>query len=258
MTLHGAKYELGQAVTRTKNFARTLCRRAGFDVVRVITPPSTVAVSEDAVFAELQRQYPFPEISATIRPLNWTMDGGGRELIEDHIRENGVRCMVEIGSFLGGSALRWLDCAANLRIACVDPWPERDAWSAGDYAAENGYAEFREQLDCPAGFFQTFARNVIACKERIIPVRGGSPEALLPLFLANFTPQLIYIDAAKSFDDIAVSHALWPQAAISGDDWTWMPANDFPARRAVLRFASLHGMQVFHRKATWVLVPPVK
>lgn len=256
MTLHGAKYEFGQAATRAKNLARSLCRGAGFDIVRVKTPPRGAAASQEAVFAELQKRFPFPEISAAIRPLDWTLDAGGRELIEDHIRQNHVRSMVEIGSFLGGSALRWLACAPELRIACVDPWTEREEWSAGDYAAEKGRGDFKQQLDQPAGFFHTFLRNVSAQKERIIPVRGRSPEALLPLFLAGFAPQLIYIDAAKSFDDIAISHALWPQAAISGDDWLYLPAENFPARQAVLRFAALHGLQVFHRQSTWVLVPP--
>ncbi len=258
MTLHGAKYELGQAATRAKNLARSLCRGAGFDIVSVMSPPRAAPAPDDAVFAELQKKYPFPEISASIRPLEWSLDFGGRELIADHIRQHSVRSMVEIGSFLGGSALRWLACAPELRIVCVDPWTEREEWSAGDYAAEKGRGDFREQLDQPAGFFHTFLRNVSAQKERIIPVRGRSPEALLPLFLAGFTPQLVYIDAAKSFDDIAVSHALWPQAALSGDDWMWLPAENFPARQAVLRFAALHDMQVFFRESTWVLVPPVR
>jgi len=205
----------------------------------------------------LRKQFPFPEIDSSIRPLPWAIDSGGRELITELIRERAITRVLEIGSFLGGSAELWLQTSPALSIICVDPWPDADYWAVGDYAAQNGHFEFREQLNAPMGFYKTFLANMVNYRERLIPVRGFSPEALLPLFLAGYSPELVYIDAAKSYDDIAVSHQLWPTAVIGGDDWLWRPEENYPARQAVLRFAAEEGMEVFHRKHTWLLVPKV-
>ncbi len=153
--------------------------------------------------------------------------------------------------FLGGSAARWLQTSPDIIVICVDPW--LDGW-AGDYAAKYGNSEFQDQLNAKEGLFQTFLVNLSACSSRVIPVRDASPEALLKLFLLGVQPDLVFLDATKTIDDLLVCHQLWPSAILTGDDWSWELEGDFLAKDAVIKFASKHGFEVIHKRQSWLIV----
>jgi hypothetical protein len=230
---------------------RPLLHRLGIDLIRWVpieqySPgrrPSTPEKEGGAreLVAELHRVFPFPpESDPSLRPFLWNLDGGGRELVEE-----------QIGSFLGGSAYRWLTASPELVVVCVDPWS--DGW-AGDYASAKGRAGFQKQLNAAEGLYRTFLLNLTQFRDRVVPVRGLSPQVLPQLFVLGFVPDLVFFDSTKRLDDLPVCHRLWPEAIFTGDDWFWADQEgDLPAQRAVKAFAAAHGFTILHQSQTWVL-----
>jgi hypothetical protein len=233
----------------------------GFDIVSYSPPKHYAPLPEsqrqlplpgEGVVERLKEVFLYPRVDSSVKSFLWSIDGGGRELIEQMIVDKDVRLLLEIGSFLGGSAERWLRASPNLVVVCLDPW--LDAW-AGNYVAKHGYAELRDQLNRENGFFMTFLANLWNYRARVVPVRKKSPEGLLDLFLFDLQPDLIYIDANKASDSIRVCHQLWPSAILTGDDWNWSKeGGKAPVQEAVTKLASAHGCEILQQKETWVLI----
>jgi hypothetical protein len=91
-------------------------------------------------------------------------------------------------------------------------------------------------------------------KERLFPVRGKSPEKLYDLANMGVKLDLVYFDSNKTGDDIDVVHHLFPDAILTGDDWTWGLEQDYPIRASVRKFAHGHNFKIVSDRATWVLV----
>jgi hypothetical protein len=171
-------------------------------------------------------------------------------LIEDKIASKQVRYFLEIGSFLGGSTEHWLRASPNTTVIAVDPW--QDGW-AGTYAADHGFAEYQEQLNRKDGFFQTFLVNLKNNKDRVIPVRDRSPEILVKFYLMGLRPEIIFFDANKVVDDIAIAHRLWPDAILTGDDWNWGEEEGYPVQKMLKEFAASEGFEILQKFDTWML-----
>lgn len=219
----------------------------------------------------LARDNPWPEFGyGEIEPFFLALDGngrGGREIVIDVIREKNISLMVEIGCFLCGSTLQWLRASDELTVIGVDPWDgnwaayiermaldpvrSRNLWHLNDEQIKTIVAVLRRQ-----GNFGVAMNNVRLYKPRFYPVRRKSPEALLYLYRRGIVPELIFIDAGKSSDDLEAAFKLFPNAILSGDDWLW------PDETGVLRmqehvkaFAATHGFEIRSARQTWLLVP---
>jgi hypothetical protein len=220
----------------------------------------TLQETADGIEA-LRRDNPWPELPAGVEPFYLSIDSGGRHLVTDAIREHGVTLMLEVGCFLCGSARQWLDASPDLVVIGVDPWEEN--WSAYvRKGAEEGHPIFAA-LDDPSGVADTLERydnyclalnNIRDERDRFIPVRRRSPEALHYLQGRGIQPQLIYIDALKSDEDLWVAHDLFPDAILCGDDWSWRDETGrFRMREHVERFADEKGFWVEALFGTWVV-----
>lgn len=130
----------------------------------------------------IRNRYPWPDIPTSIQPYIVSLDGGGRHLVDALIEKDAVRTMLEIGSFLGGSTYRWLAYSPHLQVIAVDPWN----WRAGDFvASERNWFDWPKppdnivhQLNARDGLYHTFLANLAEHRERLIPVRGNSPDVL--------------------------------------------------------------------------------
>jgi len=71
--------------------------------------------------------------------------------------------------------------------------------------------------------------------------------------LKKIKPDLIYFDSNKTMTDIDVAFKLFPDAILSGDDWTWKKDDVYPVRNAVERFSENNGFNIKVKKATWLL-----
>src|SRR5438094_9134553 len=90
-------------------------------------------ISRGAALAALRERYPWPERPPAVSPVDWTLAGGGRGLITSVIVRRDLSLILEIGSFLGGSARQWLEASPRVTVITVDLWEG----PAGDYARRN-------------------------------------------------------------------------------------------------------------------------
>ncbi len=199
----------------------------------------------------LSAEYPWPVVRPTFSPADWMLDGGGKELIFARIGKGESFLVLEIGAFLGSSVKQWLAVSPNVYVIAIDPW-EGDWWV--DYARKNGRNSLAEQFAREDGPYLTFLSSLWKFKERLFPVRGKSPEKLYELANLGVKPDLVYFDSNKTGDDIDVVHQLFPDAILTGDDWTWGLEQGYPIRASVRKFAHKHNFKIVSDRATWVLM----
>jgi len=214
-----------------------------------------------SAFNQIHAENPWPSIEG-VTAWDYTLGGGGRELVDKVILDTSPAYMLEIGCFLCASAKRWLELSPTLKLVGVDPWDDGLIDQCKRYIGRPNltrkYPDIETQHRFAAdienqGPFPTALTNLRGFEERFVPYRGLSPDALHDLKEKGFEPDLIYIDAGKNITDLEVSHQLWPNAQITGDDWHWNRARGYPMRQVVNGFAEKYGFKVEADWATWVL-----
>ncbi|MEM8551079.1 MAG: hypothetical protein AAGF45_01775 [Pseudomonadota bacterium] len=218
----------------------------------------------------LKRDNPWPDFPyGEVIPFSLAIDGGGRsgrEIIINALKRRNVKLMVEVGCFLGGSAQLWLKQVPDLTLIGVDPWEgnwsgyietmavdpirSRTVWHFDDEEIAFIVETVRRH-----GNFATACNNLRLYKDRFIPVRRYSPEALHYLRSREIFPDAFYLDGDKLGEELEVCRELFPNALICGDDWLW-PDNDGTLRmqEKVTEFAARHGLRVKHKRQSWVLL----
>jgi hypothetical protein len=201
--------------------------------------------------ANWPKQCPFPELEVVGRP------GEGLSLALECIEPGDKPFVVlEIGAEFGGSTRKFLSAADNVWVVSIDPWPDRyrTPWKA-----------LEPLLGSPESMLRLFQSFCWPYRERSIPVRGFSPEAVVRLFEQGLRPQLVYIDGDHRYDaafsDLTICHALFPDAVLCGDDWQFLGgapkyrAIRFPVRRAVHAFCLHRGYGFSAHEQTWRVYP---
>lgn len=198
----------------------------------------------------LRVKYAWPQAQPDFTPAEWVLDGGGKEIVVNRIDKDRPFLIIEIGCFLGSSIRKWLACSTNVYVIAIDPW-EGDWWI--DYARMHGRDLLGEQFARENGPYLTFLSSLWEYKQHLFPVRGASPEKLYEIAKLGIQPDLIYFDSDKTGKDIEVAHQLFPDAILTGDDWTWGIEQKYPIRVAVRTFAKDHGYHLVFNRATWAL-----
>ncbi len=204
---------------------------------------------------------PFPELDgrAVGRPTE------DLEKLVPRIRDMQiVRTIVEIGGELGGSTRFFLNTFADSRVITIDPWGEgyghvARRWpDVAEFAKADNYA-----------YYRVFLSLNWRWRHRLWPMRTTSGVALPQLFRLGLRPDLIYLDGLHTYhgcyDDLALSHYLFPAALVCGDDWAYRPGGDaaqfrgfeLPVQRAVVDFAQTHGnLEIIVEGNSYLLGPP--
>jgi predicted O-methyltransferase YrrM len=145
-----------------------------------------------------------------------------------------AREILEVGSFVGGSATRFLTLLPNARITCVDPF-------TGDLHGGEAYNGDVDTIEA------RFDAALAPFPDRLIKIKSRSVPALETLAHEGKTYDVIYIDGSHFHDDIIVDSLLaWPLLRAGGlmmwDDYkgggTW-PERERP-RHAIECFLMLH------------------
>lgn len=136
-----------------------------------------------------------------------------RANLERLIKVHKVQSVIEIGSFLGLSAV-WFARRVN-EVTCVDRWFE-PAIEAND----NNLVSTLARWELPNDFFPLFRDNVMRSGvwHKIRPVRGGSTE----MHEQAHPVDLVYIDGDHSYEGCKRDLELYgPKARkiICGDDY---------------------------------------
>ena len=199
----------------------------------------------------LSAKYDWPKLQPDFSPAEWVLDGGGKNLIINKICKDRPFLIIEIGCFLGSSIKKWLAVSPNVYVIAIDPW-EGEWWV--DYARKHRRDILIEQFSRENGAYLTFLSSLWEYRKRLFPVRGKSPEKLYELTELDIQPDLIYFDSDKIGADIEIAYQLFPDAILTGDDWTWGIEQGYPIRKAVRAFAKdHHGYHIVSNRATWVL-----
>lgn len=145
-----------------------------------------------------------------------------------------AREVLEIGSFVGGSASLFLTLLPEARIVCVDPF-------TGDLHGGEAYNGDVATIE------QRFDEALAPFPGRVEKTRSRSVPALDALAVQGRRFDVIYIDGSHRHDDILVDSLLaWPLLRVGGlmmwDDYrggqSWA-AKDRP-RHAIETFLGLH------------------
>lgn len=177
----------------------------------------------------INEKYPWPEARPAAEPVPWSMDYGGRELITDLFPSRQLSVVIELGSFVGGSARQWLEAGPQVAVICIDPWPDSVGRTPFVETHPVG-GRFRRQFHEPDGLYHSFLSTMWDVQDRVVAVRGGAMKKLPELRALGVVPDLIYIDTDKTGSEIALCDELFPEALIAGDDWNWSDGHGFPVR----------------------------
>jgi hypothetical protein len=215
-------------------------------------------------FDRAAARWRWPEDAALqdVEPFEWSLDGGGRELIQRVIDERPEAVLLEIGSFMGGAVRRWLRENPRLRCVAVDPWganlvPYVHNLVNVDWAVRMcGVDQLRaygKALDAH-GPLSIVRNNLYEFRDRCVLVQAGVPEVFGLLSEVGLRPDIVFLDALKVRAEFTGAHETFPDAIITGDDWSWKDkSGDCPVRRFALEVAALRRAQVFAHRATFII-----
>ena len=196
----------------------------------------------------------------------FSLDGGGRELIENEIKKiiqkKGSTNILEIGSYLGHSSKRWLKIDKKVNLIVSDLFIDngdlhRDyikrnvSWATKQYKNID-LDKFLQNLDMQDGQLRCFRKNLDEFINRIFVYKGPIFQNIDEI-QKKFVIDLIFIDADKTEETLKLASRYFPEAVLSGDDWEWGKDKDFPIRRAVEKFCKDHNYFVISKNATWII-----
>jgi len=218
-------------------------------------------------FEQYLLRWPWPKHSSIdgVAPFQWSLDGGGRELIQEVIQSKPEAILLELGCFMGGAPRAWLSQNSKLKCICVDPWGDNLVpyvknlqnvdWALHSYGRETlaHYGELLERY----GPMAIVRNNLEEFQDRCVLVQGGAPAVFDELSSAGVTPDIVFLDALKQWDEFLGASETFPDAVITGDDWSWRDKDGkYPVREYASEIARRRGGTVFATRATFVISEP--
>jgi predicted O-methyltransferase YrrM len=167
------------------------------------------------------------------------------------MEESKPSLIVEVGSFLGGSAIRLAKLAEEMNliveIVCIDTWlGSIEHWS-GDSC------QLMHEHGRPM-FYYEFLSNIVQSgfRDVITPFPIDSSNGLLLLKKYNISVDMIYLDGAHDFMSVKndlynAQNVLRPGGYLIGDDW-----HHPDIRRAVSQMFGMYFMRERGSKYLWV------
>lgn len=199
----------------------------------------------------------FPPEHAAKRLRRKRVKGWGSKgaVFENLIRRVKPRTIIEVGTFLGASALHMAELTRrlglNTQILCVD-----------DFRGWPGFRDrFRDiqMINGDLMLYYQFIQNVVSLNatETILPVPFSSGSALINMCEMGVYGDLVEIDAGHDFysawSDINRGfRILRPGGVLFGHDY-FTAADNRGVRRAVDLFAALNGKKVHVDGQHWVI-----
>uniref|UniRef100_A0A0D9XFR2 Uncharacterized protein n=1 Tax=Leersia perrieri TaxID=77586 RepID=A0A0D9XFR2_9ORYZ len=261
----------GSAAAATANYPRSPPHdlfRFREECGEAIPSDAVVATLLDKVFdgESPYEKFPSPHTAALLRPPAARPRGWGSTgaVFAELIEQVRPRVIVELGAFLGASALHMAAVSRNLSLSpppailCVDDFRGWPAFRA---------ARFRRDVPPPrhgdALLLPQFMSNVAAAWRdgdgEVMPMPFSTASALAALCEWGIYADLIEVDAGHDFHsawaDINLAWAvLRPGGVMFGHDY-FTAADDRGVRRAVTLFAKVKGLTVRPNGQHWVLSP---
>jgi len=165
---------------------------------------------------------------------DWTSDNF--ETWARFLPANGVRCVLEIGSWEGRSAIFFLEYCPDCTITCVDTFK-----GGQEHVGSDGLDTIESRFDS----------NLAPYGARVEKIRSRSIPALDRLGVEGRSFDVIYIDGSHEQDDVVMDSFLaWRLLKQDGlliwDDYRWnrnLPERDRP-EKAIDAFLELHDREL--------------
>ena len=207
-------------------------------------------------------QWPEQPHMNEVAPFTWSLDGGGKDLIDIVISSRPSSLLLEVGSFLGGSAARWLGAFPELRMICIDPWPATITdyvaslftkdWAVNAYTLPLLHQYHATLLDY--GPLAVTRNNLRCYSDRCVLLQAEAPQVFEELCSIRLNPDIVYLDASKTRNEFLAAHQAFPDAIITGDDWSWRAASgQFDVRKHVHELAEMRSARVYAHRQTFVI-----
>ena len=216
-----------------------------------------------SAFESLKQSFPWPANAHENRHMRETYTGRGKGIVVELVIERKLSTMLEVGSFLGSSIDFWLNACPGLQIVSVDPLG--GGW-AGTHCKKLRYnqhclLDLTEEniayLDSEEGLYKTFLKNMNSYRDQLVLIRSTAADAIKQLQESRFSPDVIYLDADKSYQNLEMLFGAFPDAIISGDDYRWKNAEGIEVmKKNVNDFAQAHNLCVVSHFDTWLLRRP--
>lgn len=210
----------------------------------------------------------WPDRRPDMARVRWLPNIQGRDPIVSLINQRQLSTMIEVGSFLGGGALHWLESCPSLSIYGVDEYSSafnvaeayvasRDAVRPRVSFPDANELDFILHWSKPGVTFQGVLSNLWDMRDRFTPVRKDVASAFNSLHRAGVLPDLIDIQSLQDGRELSLAKQLWPNALIIGSGWGRVDAaGRYPVRESAFAFAGRHDMGVAVCADLWILEPP--
>lgn len=164
---------------------------------------------------QLSILYKWPETIPNVKQDDHGWFGNASQLqriLEQNPDRVGI--IAEIGSWLGSSTRFMLNICPMSYVIAIDHW---------EGSVEHHITpEFAEKLPT---LFETFLANCWDYRNRLIPFKRNSIDAIKELHDLNVPIDFFYIDASHDYNsvvrDIETCLKYYPRSIITGDDWSW-------------------------------------
>ena len=154
-----------------------------------------------------------------------------------YVRDAGL--VVELGTWMGRSALFMLGLSPTLRLICVDTW-------LGSTQIVSRHADMLPWI------FIACQYHLWPHRDRVSLLKYDTITGLNILATRGFSPDLVYVDASHDahsvWADTLVSGTLYPDAHIVGDDW-----DGFGVAEGVREANKELGRKLDHNDKAWHL-----
>jgi len=195
-------------------------------------------MSQNLGWPKKQPQYKFMH--------GWLGHGNKEELLRI-LDDEKVGVICELGSWYGKSAEFMMDYNPNKFLICVDLWSNSDIMDGNQVIKYND--KYGDMLD-KYPLYETFLGNLWNFRDRIMPLKMDTKDALRKIHSMGIVPDAIYIDANHTYKDvkaeIELSLKLFPNVILLGDDINWRGV-----RKAVEECAEKYGFIAIKNRNCW-------
>jgi hypothetical protein len=161
---------------------------------------------------EIREVFRFPKDRPDVPPSNHGWFGPEHADLLYGALTPDTRIVLELGSWLGLSTRFIARNAPNAVVLAVDHWA-----GSPEHRADPNLCRMLPTL------YQTFISSCWDYRDRIVPMRMDTISGMKLLHDHGVSPDLIYIDTSPDYGqvkpDIHHAFALFPDAAIAGDDF---------------------------------------
>lgn len=174
---------------------------------------------------EAKSIFTWPETKPNVIPeTNGWFTNASAAVLNMFIQQLDPKFIAELGSWTGTGSTRFLlGAAPNSHLLCFDHWSPNveDHGNSGVTKYEDNDPELKQLPK----IWESFLYNNYDHKNHLTPIRNKTVPGLESVKQYNFPVELVFIDADHSYqgayNDIMKCHELWPNAQLTGDDYTW-------------------------------------